>query len=146
MDLLVVNNFDCYWNWSERRRTSERYSSILRRSDELYVSPSLHIQNSDLLELIRNRHRRYSKISQRSLVKHFIALRVRLSTAKLSWTQEFLGIAKGLDALQSLLGKIALQKINRGETPTEEDRAVQSEILKCLRVLMNTDVSLLSYW
>lgn len=83
----------------------------------------------------------YSKISQRSLVKHLIALRVRLSTAKLSWTQEFLGSAKGLDALQDLLGKIALRKVNKGETPTEEDRAVQSEILKCLRVLMNTDVS-----
>jgi len=74
-------------------------------------------------------------------VKHLIALRVRLSTAKLSWTQDFLGPAKGLEALEALLGKIALKKINKGESPTEEDRAVQSEILKCLRVLMNTDVS-----
>lgn len=83
---------------------------------------------------------RYSKISQRSLVKHLIALRVRLSTAKLSWTQDFLGPVKGLDSLEALLGKIALKKVNKGESPTEEDRAVQSEILKCLRVVMNTDV------
>lgn len=83
-----------------------------------------------------------SKISQRSLVKHLIALRVRLSTAKLSWSQEFLGPSEGLGALENLLGRIALKKVNKGEVPTEEDKAVQSEILKCLRVLMNTDVSL----
>jgi diaphanous 1 len=56
---------------------------------------------------------RSSKISQRSLVKHLIALRVRLSTAKLSWAQAFLGAAKGLDALEALLGKITLKRVNR---------------------------------
>ncbi|GAA5950997.1 hypothetical protein JCM3765_004650 [Sporobolomyces pararoseus] len=81
-----------------------------------------------------------TKISQRSLVKHLIALRVRLSTAKLSWAQDFLGPGQGLEALEALLGKIALKKINGGESATEEDRAVQSEILKCLRVLLNTDI------
>lgn len=54
-----------------------------------------------------------SKISQRSLVKHLIALRVRLSTAKLSWTQEFLGPVGGLDALEGLLGKITLKQVNQ---------------------------------
>ncbi|GAA5859773.1 hypothetical protein JCM1840_006447 [Sporobolomyces johnsonii] len=83
---------------------------------------------------------RSTKISQRSLVKHLIALRVRLSTAKLGWTQVFLGEAKGLEALEGLLARIVLKRINKGEAPSEEDKTVQAECIKCLRVLLNTDI------
>ncbi|GAA5889934.1 hypothetical protein JCM5296_003653 [Sporobolomyces johnsonii] len=83
---------------------------------------------------------RSTKISQRSLVKHLIALRVRLSTAKLGWTQIFLGEAKGLDAVEGLLARIVLKRINKGEAPSEEDKTVQAECIKCLRVLLNTDI------
>lgn len=87
---------------------------------------------------------RRRKISQRSLVKHLIALRVRLSTSKLSWTQEFLAGA-GLEALESLLGKIATKLVSRErEVQTDEDETVQTECVKCLRVVMNTEVRLRS--
>lgn len=54
-----------------------------------------------------------TKISQRSLIKHLIALRVRLSTSKLSWSINFLRHAQGLEAIEALLGKIATKEINR---------------------------------
>lgn len=53
------------------------------------------------------------KISQRSLVKHLIALRVRLATAKMSWTEQFLDEAKGIGALEALLGRITLKRVNQ---------------------------------
>ncbi|KAK4704608.1 hypothetical protein P7C70_g1599, partial [Phenoliferia sp. Uapishka_3] len=83
---------------------------------------------------------RSTKISQRSLVKHLIALRVRLSTAKVAWTEEFLGEATGLDALEELLGKITLKRVHRKEQQSDEDETVQGECIKCLRVLLNTDL------
>jgi diaphanous 1 len=46
-----------------------------------------------------------SKMSPNALAKQLIALRVCLSTAKLSWITEFLGEAKGLDSLESLISK-----------------------------------------
>lgn len=73
-----------------------------------------------------------SKISQRSLFKHLIALRVRLSTAKLSWTQEFLGEVHGLDALESLLAKITLEKVNQYVARPAE-RQKQQLIASCYR-------------
>lgn len=56
---------------------------------------------------------RSGKISQRSLVKHLIALRVRLATAKMSWTEQFLDEANGIDALEALLGRITLKRVNQ---------------------------------
>ncbi|GAA6035972.1 hypothetical protein JCM8097_005193 [Rhodosporidiobolus ruineniae] len=83
---------------------------------------------------------RSTKISQRSLAKHLIALRVRLSTAKLSWTQDFLGSADGLGALEALLGRIVQKASEKGAAASEEDKTVQAECVKCLRALMNTDL------
>ena len=53
-----------------------------------------------------------ARISQRSLVKILIALRVRLSTGKLSWTGEFLE-GEGLEGLEGLLGRISTARVNR---------------------------------
>lgn len=55
---------------------------------------------------------KYSKIAPKNLAKHLIALRVRLSTAKISWIRDFLDNAHGLDALEALLGKITMKRIN----------------------------------
>ncbi|KAL8283496.1 hypothetical protein RQP46_005599 [Phenoliferia psychrophenolica] len=87
---------------------------------------------------------RSTKISQRSLVKHLIALRVRLSTAKLAWTAEFLSgtegqDANGLDALGGLLGQMAHKLVLR-KPASDADETVQGECVKCLRVLLNTDI------
>ena len=43
-------------------------------------------------------------------MKHLIALRVRLSTAKVAWTDEFLGEQSGMDAIEELLGRIVLRR------------------------------------
>jgi len=82
-----------------------------------------------------------SKITNRSLAKHLIALRVRLSTAKLSWTEEFVDNAQGLEALEALLDKAA-QKPGKDVVvaASEEGKMVQVECVRCLRALMNTDV------
>lgn len=53
-----------------------------------------------------------STISQRSLVKVLIALRVRLSTSKLSWTRSFLEEG-GLEGLEGLLGRISTARVSR---------------------------------
>ncbi|BGP44533.1 hypothetical protein JCM10450v2_000347 [Rhodotorula kratochvilovae] len=84
---------------------------------------------------------RSTKITQRSLAKHLIALRVRLSTAKLAWTEDFVDAAQGLDALEELLAKVALKKADKeAAPPTEEEKMVQVECVRCLRALMNTDI------
>lgn len=81
-----------------------------------------------------------AKVSIRSLVKHLIALRVRLSTAPFQWVEEFVGAANGLDALEGLLSRVTFARINHAEGQSDEDETLQAECVKCLRVLMNTDV------
>ncbi|GAA6056774.1 hypothetical protein JCM3770_006127 [Rhodotorula araucariae] len=83
---------------------------------------------------------RSTKISQRSLAKHLIALRVRLSTAKLAWAEEFVDAAQGLDALEELLSKVARRKADKEFAPSEEEKTVQIECMRCFRALMNTDI------
>lgn len=81
-----------------------------------------------------------TKVSVRSLVKHLIALRVRLSTAPFQWVEEFVGAAQGLDALEALLSRVTFARINHADGQSDEDETLQAECVKCLRVLMNTDV------
>ena len=80
------------------------------------------------------------KVSQKSLVKHLIALRVRLSTAKLSWIKEFMDSSAGVEALAVVLERTTVKRLNKHELPQELDESVQVECIKCLRVLMNTEV------
>lgn len=80
------------------------------------------------------------KVSQTSLVKHLIALRVRLATAQLSWIQEFLD-QKGLSAIENLLQKATSQKSGSLKDASNElDEAISTECIRCLRVLMNVEV------
>lgn len=114
-----------------RTRLNSTSTSFVRRA----FSPSLpFLRTADLSTLLL-----LSKNSQRSLVKYLIALRVRLSTAHVGWVQDFLANAHGLEALEALLGKI-VSKQEKGTIPSEEEKSVQGECVKCLRALMNTDV------
>lgn len=81
------------------------------------------------------------KVSQISLVKHLIALRVRLATAQLSWIQEFLN-QKGLSAIETLLKKATSHKSGSlKDAGNELDETISAECIRCLRVLMNVEVS-----
>lgn len=74
------------------------------------------------------------------LVKHLISLRVHLSTAKLSWVEDFLGENAGMDVLGTLLGGL-VGKGGKRKKHTETEETVLYEVIKCLRVLLNTEVS-----
>jgi hypothetical protein len=81
-----------------------------------------------------------SKVADVKLVKHLIALRVHLSTAQLAFIQDFVGPQKGLDALGQLLARL-VGKGGKRKGLGEVENTVLLEIVKCLRVLLNTDVS-----
>ncbi|KAI8360387.1 hypothetical protein B0O80DRAFT_203131 [Mortierella sp. GBAus27b] len=74
--------------------------------------------------------------NQKTLAKHLLSLRILLSTAKLSWIQQFLD-GRGFRALENVLDKTAIKK--RGGKPSDLDETLQSECVQCLRVLMNTE-------
>lgn len=73
------------------------------------------------------------------LVKHLITLRVHLSTAKLAFIQDFVGSEKGLDALGALLASL-VGKGGKRRALSEIETTVLLEVIKCLRVLLNTEV------
>lgn len=73
-------------------------------------------------------------------VKHLITLRVHLSTAKLAFIQDFVGVEKGLVALGKLLAGL-VGKGGKRKTLTELETTILLEVLKCLRVLLNTEAS-----
>ncbi|KAF9922772.1 hypothetical protein FBU30_007121, partial [Linnemannia zychae] len=75
-------------------------------------------------------------INQKTLVKHLLALRIALATAKLSWIRQFLD-GRGFRAIESVLEKTAIKK--RGGKANDLDETIQSECVQCLRVLMNTE-------
>ncbi|PWN26924.1 hypothetical protein BDZ90DRAFT_261174 [Jaminaea rosea] len=77
------------------------------------------------------------KLSRPELVKHLIALRVTLASAKLSSIPEFVS-AGGLQALERLLGREAGALVKRGTREDISD-AVIGEVVKCLRGVMNTE-------
>jgi diaphanous 1 len=72
------------------------------------------------------------------LVKHLISLRVHLSTAQLLWIEEFVMDEGGLDALGNLLSTL-VGKGGKRKKLTEHEEMVLLEVVKCLRVLLNTE-------
>jgi hypothetical protein len=88
--------------------------------------------------LIHDEGRNELIISRRptSLLKHLISLRVTLSTAPMEFIIDFLD-ARGLDKLEVIMIKLAPLPKDRGDM----NEQIVGEILKCLRILMNIDVS-----
>jgi hypothetical protein len=78
------------------------------------------------------------------LVKHLISLRVHLSTAKLVWIQQFVGEEKGLEVLGTLLAGL-VGKGGKRRNLTDIETSNLLEIIKCLRVLLNTEVNCSPY-
>lgn len=83
---------------------------------------------------------RIGKTPDMKLVKHLITLRVHLSTAKVAFIQEFVVAEKGLTSLGSLLASL-VSKGGKRRLLSELEITVLLEVLKCLRVLLNTEVS-----
>lgn len=72
-------------------------------------------------------------------VKHLISLRVHLSTADLAWIETFVRESKGMDALGTLLAGLVGKGGKRKKLQNVEE-TVLLEVIKCVRVLLNTDV------
>ncbi|KAK4055124.1 hypothetical protein OIV83_000404 [Microbotryomycetes sp. JL201] len=79
------------------------------------------------------------KITRRSLAKHLIALRVRLTTSKISWLELFIN-SGGINCLSSLLVD-AMNRMNNN-LASDDEEAYVVEAVKCLRALMNTQVGM----
>lgn len=82
---------------------------------------------------------RAGKTLDKKLVKHLISLRVHLSTANLVWIKEFVVEEKGLDSLGVLLAGL-VGKGGKRRNLNELETSVLLEVIKCLRVLLNTEV------
>jgi len=82
--------------------------------------------------------RRELIISRRptSLLKHLVSLRVTLSTAPMEFIIDFLD-ARGLDRLEVIMIKLAPVLKDKGDM----NEQIVGEVLKCLRIIMNIDVS-----
>jgi diaphanous 1 len=74
------------------------------------------------------------------LVKNLISLRVHLSTAHVDWIEEFVDIENGLDILGDILATL-VGKGGKRKKLTDTEASVLLEVVKCLRVLLNTEVS-----
>lgn len=86
---------------------------------------------------------RSGKSTDIKLVKHLISLRVHLSTAELVWIEEFVMDCKGMDALSQVLSGLVAKGGKRKKLQNVEE-SVLLEVIKCIRVLLNTDVSMSS--
>lgn len=75
------------------------------------------------------------------LVKHLISLRVHLSTAKLPWIEEFI-TEDGMNAIDSALAAL-VGKGGKRTVFADIESTVLLEIIKCLRVLLNTQVNVI---
>lgn len=73
------------------------------------------------------------------LFKNLISLRVHLSTAKVGWIAEFVEEARGVDVLAGHLAGL-VGKGGKTRVLTEMEGIVLFEVIKCFRVLLNTDV------
>lgn len=82
------------------------------------------------------------KLARAQLAKHLIALRVRLATAALSWIQDFLQ-HDGLAALEKVLRIFTCKTVTATgrDGITEMDESIQTEAIRCLRIILNTEVS-----
>ena len=73
------------------------------------------------------------------LVKHLISLRIHLSTANLAWINEFVEEETGLQVLGSVLARL-VSKGGKRKVLSDVEESVLLELIKCLRVLLNTEV------
>jgi hypothetical protein len=83
---------------------------------------------------------RSSKASDQKLVRHLISLRVHLSTAKFGFVEDFVIKEKGLEVLAALLAGL-VGKGGKKKALSDVEAVVLLEVIKCLRVLLNTEVS-----
>jgi len=86
---------------------------------------------------------RSGKAPDNKLVKHLITLRVHLSTANLAFIQDFVRNEKGMDMLGKLLAGL-VGKGGKRRRLSEIETTVLLEVFKCLRALLNTEVSSVS--
>ena len=82
---------------------------------------------------------RKMKTTDSKLVKHLISLRVHLSTAKLPWIEEFIR-EDGMNALGNALATL-IGKGGKRSALEDIENTLLLEIIKCLRVLLNTQVN-----
>ena len=80
-----------------------------------------------------------SRSRNSKLMKLLISLRVHLSTAKLPWVVAFIEDDNGLDILGDLL-KTIVGRGDKAKAATETEDGILLEIIKCFRVLLNTEV------
>lgn len=73
------------------------------------------------------------------MVKHLISLRVHLSTTNIAWIDEFVH-GNGMDALGRVLTGLVGENPSRHKLLTDTQQTVVLEIIRCLRVLLNTPV------
>ncbi|CAG8765575.1 3877_t:CDS:2, partial [Acaulospora morrowiae] len=78
-------------------------------------------------------------IAAKSLAERLQSLRVTLSTAKLSWIKNFID-CKGLAALEFVLERYTIGIKKNMSRNTDHDGRIQSECVRCLRVLLNTEL------
>lgn len=71
--------------------------------------------------------------------KHLISLRVHLSTSKLGWIERFVKEQHGMDTLAHVLSSL-VAKGGKQRKLTDTEEIALSEVIKCLRVLLNTGV------
>lgn len=116
-----------WWNSSGGEKgagpSDKSQSKELSKTPDWYVDGIRRVKSSDI-----------------KLVKHLISLRVHLSTAELAWIEDFVVDAKGMDALGTLLSSLVAKDGKRKKLQDVEE-TVLLEVIKCIRVLLNTDVS-----
>lgn len=81
---------------------------------------------------------RKSRNVDSKLTKHLISLRVHLSTAKLPWIESFIG-EEGIIAISGLLSSL-VGKGGKRKVSTDSENSVLLEVIRSLRVLLNTEV------
>ncbi|TFY78768.1 hypothetical protein EWM64_g5245 [Hericium alpestre] len=81
---------------------------------------------------------RGTKPTDMKLVKQLISLRVHLSTAALAWIQEFVNAEKGVELLGNVLAAL-VGKGGKRKSLADVEAAVLLEVVKCFRVLLNTE-------
>jgi len=79
------------------------------------------------------------KVPDMKLVKSLINLRVHLSTAKLAFIEDFVVTEQGLQVLGDLLATM-VGKSGKRKRLTEVETTALVELIKCFRVLLNTEV------
>lgn len=81
---------------------------------------------------------RKSRDADSKLAKHLISLRVNLSTAKLPWIETFIA-EEGIIAISGLLSSL-VGKGRKRRAVTDSENSVLLEVIRSLRVLLNTEV------